>query len=247
MIESALLEIGLTQNETKTYLALLDLGESKTGDILKKSSLNSGKMYEILDSLEKKGLISAVKKNGTLHFSPASPQRIKDYLEEKKSKIETQEKSLQDILPELLQRIHAIKPSSSIEIFTGIKGLRTAYSKELEFPKNTHLDIVGITSSKMYSKEVWDFFSITHQSRRDQKGYVVRKLLSENTRNEFAREKNTQMRYMPNGSLVSISTIHNLTTIGIYTENPIVISIEDQGVTDSFRLQFEIMWSAAKK
>ena len=34
MIEQVLQEIGLTQNEIKVYLALLDLGESKTGDIL---------------------------------------------------------------------------------------------------------------------------------------------------------------------------------------------------------------------
>ena len=60
MINQILQEIGLTRNEIKVYTSLLDLGESKTGEILKKSGLNSGKIYEILDSLQKKGLVSWV-------------------------------------------------------------------------------------------------------------------------------------------------------------------------------------------
>ena len=50
--------IGLTRNESLVYLTLLRNGTSKTGEILKKSGLNSGKIYEILDSLEKKGMVS---------------------------------------------------------------------------------------------------------------------------------------------------------------------------------------------
>ena len=45
MIEQVLQEIGLTQTEIKAYMALLELGESKSGQILQKSGLNSGKIY----------------------------------------------------------------------------------------------------------------------------------------------------------------------------------------------------------
>ena len=45
-------KIGLTKNESIVYTTLLKLGISKTGEILKKSGLNSGKIYEILESLK---------------------------------------------------------------------------------------------------------------------------------------------------------------------------------------------------
>ena len=45
-------EIGLTRNESLVYLALSKIGTSKTGEILKESGLNSGKIYEILESLK---------------------------------------------------------------------------------------------------------------------------------------------------------------------------------------------------
>ena len=101
MIEQVLQEIGLTQNEIKVYLALLDLGESKTGDILKTSGLNSGRIYEILDSLQKKGLVSFIVKSGVKLFSPADPKRVRDYLDEKKKAIEKQEEDYNKILPDL--------------------------------------------------------------------------------------------------------------------------------------------------
>ena len=42
-------KIGLTRNESLVYITLLKLGTSKTGNILKQSNLNSGKIYEILE------------------------------------------------------------------------------------------------------------------------------------------------------------------------------------------------------
>ena len=80
MIEQVLQEIGLTQNEIKVYLTLLELGESKTGEILKKSRLNSGRIYEILNSLQEKGLVSFILKSGVKYFRPADPKRVNDYL-----------------------------------------------------------------------------------------------------------------------------------------------------------------------
>jgi sugar-specific transcriptional regulator TrmB len=70
-MEIPLESIGLTKNEGKVYLTLLKTGTSKTGNLLKNSGLNSGKIYEILDSLKRKGLISETELDGTRHFSPS--------------------------------------------------------------------------------------------------------------------------------------------------------------------------------
>jgi len=61
MIEQTLQEIGFTQNEIKVYLALLDLGESKSGEILKKSILcpeEQGQVFQPCGPFEGPGFSS---------------------------------------------------------------------------------------------------------------------------------------------------------------------------------------------
>ena len=42
-------EAGLTEGESKVYLALLELGTTKTGPLIKKARVSSSKVYKILD------------------------------------------------------------------------------------------------------------------------------------------------------------------------------------------------------
>ena len=62
-IKEALKSIGLTEGEIKIYLALLELGSSSIGQIIKRSGISGSKTYEVLDRLSQKGLISAILKN----------------------------------------------------------------------------------------------------------------------------------------------------------------------------------------
>ena len=204
MIESVLQRIGLTKNEIVVYNTLLELGETKTGAILKKSGLNSGKIYEILNSLQKKGLVSCITKNKVKHFSPASPDRVLDYLEEKKAEITKQEKSYEKILPELLNKISKIKAEAKIEIFTGMQGMKTAYKKELNFPKGETLYIMGVISEKSYSKGIKGFFVNNQRAKREQAGYKIKKLLSIDAKKHL-HEKTAEIRKIPYSSLVAVT------------------------------------------
>jgi len=248
MIEQVLQQIGLTQNEIKVYLALLKLGESKTGQILEKSGLNSGKIYEILNSLQKKGLVSSITKDKVQYFSPADPKRVIDYLEEKKKEIDKQEKDYKNILPELLSKILLKSPETKIEIFTGMKGFKTAYSKELEFPKSETLYIMGLNPLDSNAKEAYNYFIKIQQPKRDFKGYKIKKLLGESTKKLPEKQgKNVEVRYLPYDSLVSFNIIRNLSLIGIFVKEPIVISIKSEEVAKNFKNQFELLWKLGKK
>lgn len=248
MIEQVLQQIGLTQNEIKVYLALLELGESKTGQILEKSELNSGKIYEILNSLQKKGLVSSVIKDKVHYFSPADPKRVIDYLEEKKQEINKQEKDYKNILPELLSRISAKSPETKIEIFTGMKGFKTAYAKELDFSKSETLYIMGINPHAPQSKQIYDYFTKVQQLKRDAKGYKIKKLLNINSKEtKGAQGKKSIVKYLPYDSLVAFNIIGDLVLLGIFIKEPIIISIENQEVANNFKNQFEILWKLGKK
>lgn len=59
-VEEMLSKLGLTQYELKTYTTLLKLGRAKTRQISKESNVSYGRIYEILDKLQEKGLIMAL-------------------------------------------------------------------------------------------------------------------------------------------------------------------------------------------
>ncbi|MFC1755107.1 TrmB family transcriptional regulator [Thermoproteota archaeon] len=57
-IEELLDKLGLSQYEKQAYLALLRLGRAKSRQISKESNVSYGRIYEILEKLEQKGLVS---------------------------------------------------------------------------------------------------------------------------------------------------------------------------------------------
>jgi sugar-specific transcriptional regulator TrmB len=68
MLLQAFRNLGLTENEVKIYSALLKLGESTSGQIVKESDLRTGRLYNILESLKNKGFISEITKNNIKYF-----------------------------------------------------------------------------------------------------------------------------------------------------------------------------------
>ena len=249
MIELILEEIGLTKNETKTYLALLELGESTTSKVLEKAGLNSGKIYEILTSLQKKGLVSYVTRNGKKFFTASNPKKILDYLEEKKKNIDEKERAVQEILPELQKITSQENKETKIEIHTGIEGLKTAYAEELKYKEGEELLILGVTQLKKYEKTITDFFVYNHMPKRKTKKYKIRKILDETTRKEAPKihEKEAKIKYLPFPTTMCYQTIGDLTIISITKKEPLLITIKDEEVAKSMKHQFELLWGIAKE
>ncbi|MEM4152831.1 MAG: helix-turn-helix domain-containing protein [Candidatus Pacearchaeota archaeon] len=83
MYELLLEKAGLTKGEAKVYLTLLKIGETTTGNIIKESGLSGSKVYEIINRLIKKGLVSFIVKERTKWFKAATPRKLLEYLDMK--------------------------------------------------------------------------------------------------------------------------------------------------------------------
>ena len=90
----ALQEADLTGNEAKIYLALLELGSALAGEITKKSGINRTNVYDALDRLIEKGIVSYVITANRKYFEATNPERIISYLEEKENAIKDDRKSV---------------------------------------------------------------------------------------------------------------------------------------------------------
>ena len=109
-------DLGLSKREAKSYLALLELGSTTVGKIIKKTDIPSSKIYEVLDRLMKKGLVSYVIKKHQKHFQASDPEDVLNYAEERKKQFES-------ILPRLKEKQKSAKEPQSVEMFEGKKAV----------------------------------------------------------------------------------------------------------------------------
>src|SRR3989338_39950 len=87
-------QLGLTKNQSAVYLALLKLGSTTAQSIIKESGLHRSRVYDSLERLEDLGLVSFVVKDFKKYFQAANPEKLLDYIDEKKEIVN-------QILPEL--------------------------------------------------------------------------------------------------------------------------------------------------
>ncbi|MEK6927804.1 MAG: helix-turn-helix domain-containing protein [Nanoarchaeota archaeon] len=241
-------EIGLTDYESKVYLALLEIGKSTSGEILKRAELRTGKIYEILESLKNKGFVSEILENNIKKFSPTDPNRIDIYLKKKKEIISNYESSLKNFLPSIMEKINKNKNSIKIEIFTGDEGYKTASDKEINrYKKGAKLYVLGVLPEEKYSKIVHSHYMENVQPRRLLKGVEVKKIFAEEARGETKYiEKGTQVKYISYNSPLTINIIEDLTILEICSVEIIMISIESKEIAKSFIDQFNLLWKVAK-
>jgi len=238
-------EIGLTKSEIKVYMALLGLGSSTTGPIVEKSGASSSKIYEILDKLIQKGLVSYIIKAGTKYYEASDPERIMDYLDEKEKKLKDQKSDVKNILPELKLKQQISKYKSDATIYKGMKGLETAFNdvlKTLKKGEATYAFVVGSLSKPMNR-----FFTKQYE-KRAAKGIISKTIFSAPAKHILESRKHIKTfegKIIPSeATSPSTTNIYGSKVILRIGENKNVIAIviDNQELADSYMEQFNNLW-----
>ncbi len=250
MDEKVLEDVGLTKSEVAVYLALLELGSSTTGSIIKKAGIASGKAYLILDRLVNKGLVTYVIRGGRKNFQAADPSRLLDYLREKENLLKEKEGELEKIIPGLKARFEKNKNQARAEVFEGIKGFKTFYEWVLkEAGKGETIDILGVPRQ---ANERMGGYLLGWNRRRILGGVKMRIIYNHDSR-EFGRKREkmrmTEVRYMkkkletPAWIVVFGDCVASIQVIG----NPLCFLIKDIETAESYRKYFEMIWELSVK
>lgn len=120
----ALKNIGLTDNEIKIYLDLLKSGSSTAYEIGKRTGIYRVHVYDKLEQLMNKGLVTYIYQGAKKFFQATNPSKIQQYLEEKKKELEVQEEGFFSLLPELEKMTLLPKEDTLVEVFKGNEGLK---------------------------------------------------------------------------------------------------------------------------
>jgi sugar-specific transcriptional regulator TrmB len=248
MNEKLLEEIGLTKGEIKVYFTLLKIGETTTGKIIEEAQISSGKIYEILEKLIKKGLVSFIIKEKTKYFSPASPNRILDYIHEKEKELNQKEQEVLKELPSLVAIEKAGKEKKETHLFKGFKGIQTAIFEALEsLTSKDEVLAMGIRSSK---EEKYNLLWQRWHIERANKKIVCKAIFSDrNTEyyKAFKKMKFAEVRILEGVTPSAIDVMKDRVLIFTYGEEPSCLVIKNPEIAESFKSFFEALWKVAKK
>ena len=130
-IENALEGIGLSRNESKIYVTLLNLGSSTAGIIAEKSKIYRTNVYEASQRLIEKGLVSYIFKGHQKMFQAEDPSKIMNMFKEK-------EEAFKKILPQLTLDNKLTKNKEKVTIYEGIKGIKVILWDTLKEKEETN-------------------------------------------------------------------------------------------------------------
>lgn len=236
-------QIGLTNSESKVYMALIELGLSTTGKIIEKSNIASSKIYEILEKLMQKGLVSSIVKEGVKHFEATSPRRILDYINEKEEEIEKQKIAIEKLIPELELKQQMITEKSEVTVYKGIKGVETAFYESLKYMKKGEtLEVIGVGLIDEHKKRIFSRFN----KLRAEKGVNMKIVFNEQSKNErieeFKEMDLVEYRFTQEMTPAAIDIFKDRVLMFPQSKEPIAIVMENKEIAESFRVQFKKLW-----
>jgi len=248
--EQVLQNFGLTSGETKVYLALMKIGKSTIGDIIKESGVSHSKVYDILDRLGKKGLVGVVLINNRRSFEAKDPERLKEFLANKEKELKESKQVLESYLPELKQIFQNAEEPQEAEILYGLNGIKTFADISMNSLKSG--ETFYILGAPKESIEKLDAYFLDWHKRRIKKKVQCKMLYSlaaKELAHERAKMKLTEVRFLPDiiKTPVVIDVAGSYVGTMVFGQRPLCFMIKNKEVADNYRDYFELLWKLAKK
>lgn len=244
-------KIGLTKTEIKIYLTLLKLGQSTTTNIVKDAKIHASKVYEFLEKLIQKGLVSYTIKSNKKHFRATDPDFLKEFLKEKRNKIKEQEKEIDAILPQLRSLKKYEKDIIKSETYEGLRGVKSVYEKILSTLNKG--EIQHTIGAPRIGNELIEGFLLDWHKRRIKRGIKCQYIYDSNVRDYGKiRERMalTKVKYLPK-KIVSpmwIEIFKDNVVIGhLKGRNAILFLIQDKEIAKGYLDYFKLIWNISEE
>lgn len=172
-------KLGLTPDECKIYVSLLDSSKSHL-ELARRTGVNRTKIYRIAEELTKRGLITLEHDDLGKRLAANSPDNLEISLTTAEEKLRNQRQILDQILPDLqglFTQAGTAKPSDFIvNTYEGVDGFKQMLWNELK-TKGELLAFGDGTLQVLVDDIRW---AEKHRAKQVEAGYAVREILNPN-------------------------------------------------------------------
>ncbi len=243
--------VGLSDKESKVYLASLKLGGAAIQEIAEEAGVNRSTTHVIMLGLIERGLASSFTKGKKRYFAVESPEQLKAVLTEQEKKILEKTRFLEKVIPELKN----IYSSSSrrpqvrfLEGREGIRALRDAIGENIQ-----HGEIIRsfVPVDDLY--RAFPDYDQTSGKKRVQsrvKTQVIYTHKDGPLENASSKKLFREARFIPKDKFPFS------TDVIIYGDKVQLVNlveplggiiIENSGIAAAFKVIFNLSWEAAEK
>jgi len=244
-MEKELQELGLTKNESSIYLFLLKNNGITTGNIIKETQIANSRVYESLNSLISKGLVSYnIQKDGK-HFTAESPKKFMEIEEQRRKKI-------QELIPNLEELKKSKTQDTTTAVYEGFEGFKTAFKKIIDDCEvGGTIDILGFSQQQYASDSLKTFLSnmnLKCAAKKQKLRFILDREAKEWQGKDREGVKTNEVRYMPKGyiSPAAMDIFDDYVYMFLWEEKPFVFMIKNKIIAESFKVYFNFLWKMAK-
>jgi sugar-specific transcriptional regulator TrmB len=248
-MEEVLKSLGLTNSQIRVYKALTELGSAPAAVIAQRAKVYRTNLYDILEQLRKKGLVTSNVHNKTLFFSITEPRNLLTLMEEQKASLRKTEADLHECVKSL-KRAPVILNRKNIVVYQDREGLQYFYEQLVDMAQS-HDEVLVIGSSAT----IFDAFNyyILNLSKRIREINVRGRMIAnkEIIRNAIMQRTmglvKMKLRSLPKGYVSPAAIFIFKDTVGFcnFMENPFVIMVDDKNFAHSYKKHFNDLWKTA--
>jgi len=239
MNQKFLEQIGLTASEARIYLTLLEKGSIRAGEISRHTGIHRRSVYDAIERLIEKGLVSYIKTNNRHYYEAADPERLLELLKEK-------EDGIKQIMPELQLLRKFSEEKKETVFFRGKQAIKTVFDDQVKEGKE-----VLIFGDAVNVNEIIQYYFPHFDKQRVKNKIRVRMLFDQSARKEMYLKKIplAEIRFIKKGSKAPVSTniYADKVSIIIWEKNPKAILIKESSLAQSFKSYFKFMWNFASR
>ncbi len=231
--------LGLSEHEVAVYLAALELGEGNIQEISRKSGVKRTSIYNFIDTLKERQLLSEIKKGKRKLYSAVSPYYLVD---EQKSKVA----SVERLIPQLLAIQNSVKNKPRVSFYEGVEGMTEVYNMVLRDKRTVYawedldrtFNVMPASFTKNYPGERARLKIPARCIDRDSK--FAREWTAKNNL-RFARES----RFISSDEFGTEANVFGdkVAFFSFRKDVPFAVLIEDAAIATMMRVMWQELWN----
>ena len=233
MERQVLTDLGLSEGEAEIFLALLGKGQCSVTELAKKTGRHRTHIYDTLEKLVEKGLVSSSKIDNITLFTASDLENLLNFLKAK-------EESALEIMPALKKIYEQKKSDPEISIFQGKNGFKSVLRDILREGKG--YDVFG--TGNRFQEIMPDFYEkwrIESSKMKTPVRLITRKSWEVSPREGF------QQRFFPENFFSPTATFIYADKVAIFTWSiQAVTLIKNKETASEYKAYFEYLWKTAK-
>lgn len=248
-IEKKLEQLGLKNGEILAYLAILRLQRANPHQIANEARIERTTIYNILNSLTKRGLILKSFSGKRINYTAEQPESLKMMVDEQQS-----------VVSQLLPYLKALQGSKGskpiIKFYENLNGIRGVLAESLNCQEKIRRDFAFVDN---VTRALGLRFIQNQINERVKKGIHVRSLRRIPQSNEtsekdwYLKKENKdilrEVRYLPETAKFEPLIIIYDHTVAIIssTKESYALVVESPEFSQAMKVLFDIAWGTAKK